>query len=213
MRFNDKGHKGLPANARTVETGGPPEGQRDSGAPGTSRGKNGKGDPSHARSVTAPKRPPRPHTPDVMQGCIGRGVPPPPCTEWLCCVYVTLTRPEPTGVFNLRTKAYVPRSTGQTGPTASRYTTGLTSDRYVRHSPGRVWTATTVSTVWSKACVHMEGRQMDTGGSTRLSPSTNPGFPRNPSLAPLPLLSTVCSIFSARSRPSDGCSTYTVPVS
>ena len=24
----------------------------------------------------------------------------------------------------------------------------------------------------------------------------NPGFPRNPSLAPLPLLSTVCSIFS-----------------
>ena len=36
--------------------------------------------------------------------------------------------------------------------------------------------------------------------------TTDPGFPRNPSLASLPLLSTVCSIFSARSRPSDGCS-------
>ena len=36
-----------------------------------------------------------------------------------------------------------------------------------------------------------------------------PGFPRKPSLAPLPLLSTVCSVqCAARSRPSIGCSTY-----
>ena len=35
---------------------------------------------------------------------------------------------------------------------------------------------------------------------------SKPRNPRNPSLASLPLLSTVCS-------PSDGCSTYTVPVS
>ena len=30
----------------------------------------------------------------------------------------------------------------------------------------------------------------------------NPGFPRNPSLAPLPLLSPVCSIFSAENQPN-----------
>ena len=35
----------------------------------------------------------------------------------------------------------------------------------------------------------------------------NPVFPENPSLASLPLFFTVCS-----SRPSDGCSTYIVPV-
>ena len=31
---------------------------------------------------------------------------------------------------------------------------------------------------------------------------TTPGFPRNPSLAPLPLLSTVCSIFSGPRAPA-----------
>ena len=78
-------------------------------------------------------------------------------------------------------------------------------------------------------CTCLEGRE-GTGNQP------NPGFPRNPSLAPLPLLSTVCSIFfthpptpepapshsslltvqshtgAARSRPSDGCPNYTVHV-
>ena len=40
----------------------------------------------------------------------------------------------------------------------------------------------------------------------------NPGSPRNP-LSSLPLFFTVFSSGAARSRPSDGCSTYTVPVS
>ena len=42
----------------------------------------------------------------------------------------------------------------------------------------------------------------------RVAGTKNPGSPRNPSLAPLPLVFTVCSLIF--SRPSDGCSTFTV---
>jgi hypothetical protein len=43
-----------------------------------------------------------------------------------------------------------------------------------------------------------------------MSQDENPGFPRNPSLAALPLFATVCSI--PRSHPSCGCPLCTVPV-
>ena len=41
-------------------------------------------------------------------------------------------------------------------------------------------------------------------------PVAGPMFPRNPNLAPLPLLFTVCSVQATHSRPSDGCSTFIV---
>ena len=79
----------------------------------------------------------------------------------------SLTIPEPTGFFNLRTTTNVPRGIGRVGPAASRYTRGLTLDLHVRHVPSRVEvTAHKVQGVANDQCTYGREATQNIGGRT-----------------------------------------------